>query len=75
MIRNQDLRALDMMHIEEYFEYIVDSYVNGQLKQAIDLYDDLTVIQSMDFSDWLFYSQVCESLNKTALELIYFLEN
>ena len=76
MIRNADLRALDLMHIEEYFQYIIDSYINGQLKQAKELYSDLSVIQSMDFSDWLFYSQVCaiDILNKTEIELVNFLE-
>lgn len=74
MIRSVDLRSLDMMHIEEYFQYIIDSYINGQFKQAKELYGDLSVIQSMDFSDWLFYSQVCENLNKSEIELVNFLE-
>ena len=44
--------ALDFDTEEEYFDYIVDSISNGQIKQAKELYNELSAEQKLEFNDW-----------------------
>ena len=41
MVDSLTLQSLSMETIEEYFEYILESKINGQHKQAIYLFKDL----------------------------------
>lgn len=52
MITKSEISALDFDTIEEYYEYIVDSEVNGQLSQAKELYSKLGYGQKEEFMIW-----------------------
>jgi hypothetical protein len=52
MVTTNKIKALDFDTIEEYFEYILDSKTNGQHKQALELYKDLSPAQKKEFINW-----------------------
>jgi len=52
MVTKDKIRGLDFKTIEEYFEYILDSRTNGQHKQALELYNDLSPAQKTEFRNW-----------------------
>ena len=41
MISKKDLRAYEFMSIEAYFDYIIDSQINGNHSQVKDLFKKL----------------------------------
>lgn len=41
MVDSLTLQSLSMETIEDYFEYILESKINGQHRQAINLFRDL----------------------------------
>jgi hypothetical protein len=74
MISKKELTELDFHDIKQYYDYIVESYINGAYKQAKELYRNLSVPQRHDFGDFLISNDICEDINITELEFIYFLE-
>lgn len=42
MVTKKDLRTYEFKSIDQYFDYIVESVINGQKKQAIDLINELS---------------------------------
>jgi hypothetical protein len=52
MVTKSILDMLEMDNITDYFEYIVDSKINGQHTQARELFAELSDAQVMDFFDW-----------------------
>ena len=53
MIGKTDIKELEFESIEEYFEYIIDSEINGQRKQVQSLIDDLSKSQKKDALKYL----------------------
>jgi hypothetical protein len=53
MVSKKDIQSLDFKTIEEYFEYIVDSKINGNYNQANELFNDLSKTQKKDFIEYL----------------------
>lgn len=43
------LKAYDFANDSEYYEYIVDSVLNGQRKQAKELFNDMPVANRKEF--------------------------
>ena len=76
MITKTELIELELQDIEDYHDYIVESYINGQHKQSQELYRNLSVPQQRDFGDYLVVYEICDDwdMNMTELEFIYFLE-
>jgi hypothetical protein len=52
MVSKKDIQSLDFKTIEEYFEYIVDSKINGNYNQANELFNDLSKTQKKDFIEY-----------------------
>jgi len=52
MVSNKTIKGLDFKSIEEYFEYIIDSKINGQRAQSQELYKALSVRQKDAFNRW-----------------------
>ena len=52
---NADKLALeyDFEHDYEYYDYIIDSYINGQNKQVLDLFSKLDVNGKKEFIKYL----------------------
>lgn len=50
----ETLRGLDFEYIEDYYDYIKESIINGQFKQAKALYDDLSDVQKEEFEGYMF---------------------
>ena len=48
MISNKDIKGLDFNTIEEYYNYIADSIVNGQRQQARELIKKASLQQRRD---------------------------
>jgi hypothetical protein len=49
MVGKQKLKSLQMGTIQDYFEYILESKVNGQNKQAKIFFKDLSLKQKLEF--------------------------
>lgn len=52
MVSKHTLNQYDFSYMEQYFEYILDSILNGQHKQAKELYKELSEKQKSDFLDF-----------------------
>ena len=52
MVSKKTILGYEFSDIYEYFNYIVESRVNGQIKQAKDLYRKLSKTQKTDFWAW-----------------------
>lgn len=56
MVTKKDLNALGFKKIEEYYNYIVESRINGQHTQSKELFSDLCdgmQGQKVEFFRWL----------------------
>lgn len=49
MVTKKTILGLDFNTIEEYFDYIVESVINGQKEQARELFKDLSKEQRKGF--------------------------
>jgi hypothetical protein len=49
MVGVKKLKSLQMETIQDYFEYILESKVNGQKKQAKVFFKDLSLKQKLEF--------------------------
>lgn len=49
MVSQKLIKSYDFQNITEYFDYIIDSIINGQNKQAKQLFVDLSAKQKLDF--------------------------
>ena len=52
MVSKKTILGYEFSDIYEYFQYVVDSRINGQIKQAKDLYKKLSKAQKTDFWAW-----------------------
>jgi hypothetical protein len=52
MITRQDLNGYGFPDLIQYFEYISESYTNGQIKQVKSLIDELSTKQLEQFGTW-----------------------
>lgn len=81
MVSQKTIKGLEFDALEDYFEYIISSKVNGQRKQAQKLYKDLSAIQKQAFRNWFDTSYYYDALdNETNSqnelnELLNYLEN
>jgi hypothetical protein len=73
MISKNTLLILGFKNLSEYFQYITDSYINGQKFQAQDLYQEMSRSECFDFADWIEIEQICDNLELTSSEFIRFL--
>lgn len=71
MVTKQTLSKYEFSYIEEYFEYILESKLNGQHEQSKELYDELTSVQSDEFFNWveLTYGYESEDENEMVYEM------
>lgn len=53
MITNKDLKSYEFKTIEEYFDYVLESKINGQHKQAKEFFKKLSEKQRNDFFDYV----------------------
>lgn len=76
MVSNKTIKGLDFETIEDYFQYILDSNVNGQKQQAKELYNKLSRRQINHFANWLTISQI-EGItnNEDNLKLVTYLNS
>lgn len=54
MITKKDIKAYDFKNIENYFEYIVESHINGQKNQAKELVKKLSKKQKQAAKDYIY---------------------
>ena len=72
MVSKKTIKGYGFNNIEEYFEYITDSRINGQRQQAKELYKDLSTRQKNQFMNWYFIAWHYEALdNDTTTEHEY----
>lgn len=71
MVTKQTLSKYEFSYIEEYFEYILESKLNGQYTQSKELYEELTSVQSDEFFNWveLTYGYESEDENEMVYEM------
>jgi hypothetical protein len=66
VIGKNTLKNYEFKTLEEYFNYIVDSEINGQYKQMKELYNKFSRTQKIDFLKWLRHNEInninCEDL-------------
>jgi hypothetical protein len=52
MVTQETLSSLDMLYMTDYYDYIIDSFVNGQRKQGHELYNALSKSQRAELFDY-----------------------
>jgi len=52
MVSQKLIKSYDFDTIEDYFNYIIDSKINGQRAQAKELYNTLSQTQKDSFTRW-----------------------
>ena len=52
MISKKDLKSYDFPTIEDYYQYVVDSYTNSNLSQLRQLIGKLSKEQKKNFLGW-----------------------
>ena len=60
MISKKDLKDYEFYSIEEYYDYLVDSKINGKFTQVKELIHDLSPTQkkdAIDYLDGIYYPQ------------------
>ena len=50
MVSKKLIKSYDFDTIEDYFNYIIDSKINGQRAQAVELYSALSDKQKLQFT-------------------------
>lgn len=72
MIHNKHLTELGFICMDQYFEYIIESEINGQFKQRDQLIKDLSKDQKKDFIDYCDSLQLdsCDKLQDIALDFL-----
>jgi hypothetical protein len=75
MVNKNELLALDFHDITQYWDYIIESYINGQFGQAKELYSEMSVAQSLDFGDYITLNEISFDIGLLPDEFIYFLES
>ncbi|MAF50769.1 MAG: hypothetical protein CMH64_01630 [Nanoarchaeota archaeon] len=58
VIGKNTLKLYEYDNIEQYFNYIIESYLNGNLGQVRDLIKDLSNDQKKDFLMYLKYDNI-----------------
>ena len=53
MISKKDILDLDFDTINDYFDYIVESEINGQRGQVLDLIEDMSKVQKKECTQFL----------------------
>lgn len=53
MVGKATIKSYDFKSIEEYFDYISDSKTNGNLLQAVRLYENLSNSQQTEFMTYM----------------------
>jgi hypothetical protein len=57
MLSKKDLKGHEFETMDQYFEYIIDSKINGQNKQVTNLIKKLSKDQILEFSQWVSSNQ------------------
>lgn len=70
MVTNKNITELDFKTIEEYFDYIADSVVNGQKEQAKRLIKQLSLPQRRDCLNFFEFSIETGELLNTLREML-----
>ena len=76
MVSKKTIKSLDFDTIEDYFNYIVDSKINGNRGQAKELYNDLSSRQKNSFKKWYeiyYYYDAVDNNEMKYLNLINYL--
>lgn len=77
MITQQQVKALDMETFEDYFDYIIESKINGQRKQARELFNELSNEQKRQFFDYVdtvyYYDEHDNGVKGITAELVNYL--
>jgi hypothetical protein len=75
MVGQNTLKTYDFQGIEEYFDMIVESYFNGQLKQCRAQIRLLSLKQKISFRDYIKETSLIESdvkaISKIVTEVVY----
>lgn len=53
MVSNKKIKDLDFQTIEDYYNYILESEINGNRSQVINLIQELSKPQKQGFLNWL----------------------
>lgn len=69
MVTKQILGKCDMSYIEEYYEYMLESKLNGQHTQSKELYEELSQNQKDEFFEWVEITYAYESEDEN--EMVY----
>ena len=68
MVSLKDLKTYDFESIDNYFEYIVESLINGQKKQVNELINELSINQKKQA--FIYYNDRYEHFFSEAKQLI-----
>lgn len=63
---------MEFNSVSDYYNYIVLSVENGQIKQARELFDSLSANQKLDFYSWILEFSECNSIQDTSIINYFF---
>lgn len=73
MVSKKTIKSYGFETIEEYFNYIIDSKINGNRQQAQKLYNNLSARQKNEFTRWYLTFYYYDAVdNDTTAEHEYF---
>jgi hypothetical protein len=75
MVSKKTILGYEFSDIYEYFQYVVDSRINGQIKQAKDLYKKLSKVQKTEFWEWFDVTYYYDAMDNEQLNYVNDLKN
>jgi hypothetical protein len=70
MVSRKTIKDYGFKSLNDYYDYIVDSEINGQRSQVIELIDTLSKIQAVEFIQWMKREGVQDPSIRQELELL-----
>ncbi len=77
MVTKKQIQGLDLETLEDYFDYIIESKVNGQRTQARELFNELSKEQKKEFFNYVdtayYYDEHDNNIVGMSAELVNYL--
>ncbi len=70
MVSRKSIKDYGFKSLNDYYDYIVESEINGQRGLVVELIDELSKIQSVEFIQWMKREGVQDTSIRQELEVL-----
>ena len=70
MVSRETIKDYGFKSLNDYYDYIVDSKINGNHSSVVELIDALSKIQAVEFIQWMKREGVQDSSIRQELEIL-----